>query len=92
VFIFIPMALPQYRLDCAGKRLFADRLAQKSHSARLRRPSLQIITRVGSDENDWNPIILAAQDKLLKPDLALALTWCRSRFRVPGRAWWEIAP
>jgi hypothetical protein len=56
VFIFIPTALPQYRLDCADKRLFADRLAQKSHSARLRRPSLQIITRVGGDENDWNPI------------------------------------
>jgi hypothetical protein len=31
------------------------------------------------------------QVKLLKPDLALALTWWSVTFRVPSRAWWEIA-
>ena len=68
MFIFIPTALPQYRLDCADKRLFADGLAQKSHRARLRRPSLLIITCVGGDENDWNPIIVADPGDLVVPN------------------------
>jgi hypothetical protein len=54
----------QNRLDYADKCFSTDRVAQESHRTRLRRPFLLIVTRLRGDENDWNPMVVAAEETL----------------------------